>query len=617
MKRGPTIVFLGHVDHGKSTLVGRLLFDTGKVPADRVAFVRRRSTEQGRGFEFAYLLDGLAEEQEQGITIDFTQVQFLHEDTRYLIADAPGHREFLKNMLSGASRADAAFLLVDASEGVREQSRRHSLILSMLGIRQLSVVINKMDLVNWQEDIYLGIKTELEEFFAEHGLSAASYIAAASAGGDNVVRRSAAMPWYTGPTVLEQMSAFAAPVQEGDQFRLGVQDVYRVGRKRLAAGMLESGSLRSGQRIRVYPTLESATVIQLHKWPDTLVEEAQAGECIAVELDAPLFFERGMVMAGESDGPAIVRRFRCRIVWLGKNPFIVGKRYKIKLGYQEVGVAVEALTQVVDMGDLCENQRDHLSAGAIGEAVLCADTPIVMDSFAQIPATGRLVLIDGYQVAGGGIVVEALADLQQTTETLKAVQSVHLFPQQGNVSKQDRHRLNGHRSFAVWLTGLSGAGKSTLAHELETELYRQGKHVYVLDADNIRAGLNQNLGFSAADRTENIRRLAEVAKLMVDAGVIVVVAAITPYRRMREEVRSLFAIGEYIEVYVNCSLATCQKRDVKGLYKKASEGLLTQMTGMDDRFEEPVSPDIIVETETTTAQTGVANLLARLQPLLH
>ena len=251
MRRGPTVVFLGHVDHGKSTLVGRLLYDTGKVPADRVEFVRKRSSEQGRDFEFAYLLDGLAEEQDQGITIDFTQVQFLHDDVRYLIADAPGHREFLKNMLSGASRADAAFLLVDASEGVREQSRRHSLILSMLGIRQLSVVINKMDLVDWREDVYRDIKTELAGFFAEHGLTALSYIAAASAGGDNVVKRSGAMPWYEGPTVLEQMTSFAVPVQEEEHFRLGIQDVYRVGRKRLAVGMIGSGTLAAGQRIQV------------------------------------------------------------------------------------------------------------------------------------------------------------------------------------------------------------------------------------------------------------------------------------------------------------------------------------------------------------------------------
>ena len=616
MKRGPTIVFLGHVDHGKSTLVGRLLFDIGKVPEDRVEFVRRRSTEQGRGFEFAYLLDGLAEEQDQGITIDFTQVQFLYQDTQYLIADAPGHREFLKNMLSGASRADAAFLLVDASEGVREQSRRHSLILSMLGIRQLSVVINKMDLVDWSEAAYSQIRTELEAFFAEHGLTAMSYIAAASASGDNVASRSNHMPWYSGPTVLEQLSSFSAPEEIGDVFRMGIQDVYRMGTKRLAVGMLEAGAIAVGQTVQVYPTLEQAAVVQLHKWPDTSVTEAKAGECVAIELDAPLFVERGMVMASTEDGPGIARRFRCRIVWLGKNPFVIGKRYVIKLGYQQVGICVESLQHVVDMGDLCENQRDHLSAGAIGEAVLCADMPLVIDSFAKIPGTGRLVLMDGYQVAGGGIVVEPLPETLAMGGGLQQSHATLLFPQQGNVSKLDRQRRNGHRSFAVWMTGLSGAGKSTLAHQLEAELFRQGRHVYVLDADNIRSGLNQNLGFASADRTENIRRLAEVAKLIVDAGVIVIVAAITPYQHMREHARSLFAPGEYTEVYVKCSLDTCRKRDVKGLYKKASEGLLSQMTGLDDRFEEPLCSEIVIETETVTTKDGVSQLLDYLRPLL-
>jgi bifunctional enzyme CysN/CysC len=602
-----TVVFLGHVDHGKSTLIGRLLYDTRQVPSDRIEFARARSEEQGRGLEFAFLLDGLEEEQAQGITIDFTQTRFSTPNRNFILADAPGHREFLKNMLSGASRAEAAVLLIDAAEGVREQSRRHGYLLTLLGVRQLAVVINKMDMVSWDEATYRSIVNEYESFLASIGFSAQVFIPAAAYTGDNITERSPHMPWYNGPTVLEQLERFQSIDKKDLPLRLPVQDIYRFGARRLLGGRIETGTISQGQSITVWPTREQTIIKTIERWPEASSSIAVQGQNVAVEFADPLFAERGMVITTTERPPFVSRAFHARVVWLGRQPLVPGLRYKIKLGFQETGAWVERLSRVIDIGNLKDVGEQHIPAGFVGEVTIMTDQPLVFDNFADNPGMGRFVLVDGYQITGGGIIT-GVAEQVQKDGFARDNQKL-LFPTSGPVTREDREKRNEHRGGVLWFTGLSGSGKSTLAQKLEERLFQQGYQIYVLDGDNIRTGLNRDLGFSPNDRKENIRRIAQVARLFVDAGMMVITAFISPYNEDRANARALFEDGDFTEVYVKCPLATCEQRDVKGLYKKARSKEVHHFTGLDDSYEEPTNPEIIVETDKMSVDECVDIIL--------
>ncbi|HWR41095.1 MAG TPA: adenylyl-sulfate kinase [Patescibacteria group bacterium] len=620
MQQEMTVVIVGHVDHGKSTLVGRLLYDSGQVNADKVDFARQRSAAQGRDLEFAFLLDGLEEEQVQGITIDFTQTRFHTAQREYIIADAPGHREFLKNMMSGASRADAALLLIDAEEGVREQSRRHGYILSLLGIRQLAVVVNKMDRVDWSQAVYEEIRQEYSEFLHTIGLKAQAFIPAAAYTGDNVLVRSRQSPWYQGPLVMEQLDGFVLEAEENRPLRLPVQDVYRFGQRRLLAGRLEAGILQAGQQVMLWPTEEQSSVKQIECWPDTQTDQVTAGHCVAVELADPLFVERGMLLTVVGQvAPLMGRYFHVRIVWLGKQPLQAGQRYKLKLGLQEMGAAIERFDRIMDIGELQDVTTGEVAAGYAAEGIICTDQPVVFEPFAVDPALGRFVLVDNYQIAGGGIVLQPVTDEERQAFTRiqrdsgSSRRPRQLVPTAGYISKQQRQERNGHRSFVVWLTGLSGSGKSTLARELEQRLFAAGRQVYVLDGDNIRGGLNRDLDFSALGRQENIRRIGEVAKLFVDAGYIVITAFISPYQRDRDAVRSLFAPGEFYETFVQCPLSVCESRDTKGFYQQARAGGIKDFTGVGDVYESPLKPELVVSTENCSLDECVMDILTKIE----
>ncbi|WP_165866096.1 adenylyl-sulfate kinase [Lucifera butyrica] len=605
-----TVVFLGHVDHGKSTLIGRLLYDTGQVPADRVDFARARSAEQGRNLEFAYLLDGLEEEQEQGITIDFTQTGFTTSGRRFILADAPGHREFLKNMLSGASRAEAAVLVIDAAEGVQEQSRRHGYLLTLLGVKQLAVVVNKMDLVGWDERIFRSIAQEYQAFLASIGFAAQNVIPAAAHTGDNIAVRSARIKWYQGPTLLEQLERFQPAARKEFPLRMPVQDIYRSGKRRLLAGRVETGALTAGQTITIWPTREQTTVKSVERWPETGVTQILTGQNAALEFTDPLFAERGMVITSPDSSPSVSRAFYARVVWLGRQPLVPGQRYKLKVGFQETAAWMESLNRVIDTGSLREVPPECVPAGFIAEGLIMTDQPVIFDVFDENPAMGRFVLVDGYQITGGGVITMP-AEKYQTGDFWQE-RSKLLYPTQGPVTKEDRRGRNQHHSLVLWLTGLSGAGKSTIAHNLEEHLFRDGYQVYVLDGDNVRLGLNQDLGFSANDRKENIRRVAEVARLFVDAGVIVLVAFISPYSEDRTLARNLFTAGEFVEIYVKCPLLVCETRDPKGLYQKARHKELYQFTGLDDAYQEPEHPDIVLETDKLTVEECVEKVISQI-----
>lgn len=609
-----TVVVLGHVDHGKSTLIGRLLYDTGQVQTDRVDFARRRSHEQGRELEFAFLMDGLAEEQEQGVTIDFTQTRLAVGERAFIIADAPGHREFLKNMLSGASRAEAALLVIDAAEGVREQSRRHGYLLSLLGIGQVAVVVNKMDLVGWSEAEFNNIRQEYEQFLASYGMRAMQFIPAAAYTGDNLAARSANLAWYKGPTVLEQLSLFHHRSVERAVLRLPVQDIYRFGARRLLVGRIDAGKLTVGQEVSLWPTAEKTYVKYIECWPNINTVAAQEGQCVAVELADPLFTERGMILSGGAGHqPVSSRCFQARLVWLGRKPLAEGQRYKLKMGFQETGAWFEKFDRVIDIGNLHDTGTDNVPAGFVGEGTIVADQPVVFDAFDVVPETGRFVLVDGYQIAGGGIVLKATdaaltAGINRFSRDNQEDKAGNIFPEVSNIGKGQRRNRNNHHSFAVWLSGLSGAGKSTLARCLEERLFLEGMQTYLLDGDNIRHGLSQDLNFSAAGRRENIRRVGEVAKLFVDAGVVVLTAFISPYSEDRRRVRHIMEPGEFVEVFVKCSLQTCEQRDTKGLYKKARQGIIRNFTGIDDVYEEPEHPEIVVDTERFSVEECVEQI---------
>lgn len=612
-----TVVILGHVDHGKSTLVGRLLYDLNQVPSDRVDFARRRSTEQGRNLEFAFLLDGLEEEQTQGITIDFTQTKLKIGDREFVISDAPGHREFLKNMLSGASLAQAAFLLIDATEGVREQSRRHGYLLSLLGIKQLAVVVNKMDLVGWSEEVFRNIVEEYREFLTLHGMSALAFIPAAAYSGDNLIVHSENMPWYSGPTVIEQFISFKPIDVKHEALRLMVQDIYRVGTHRLLAGRVESGRLMIGQDVQLWPTMEKTQIKNIECWPRTETLAAEQGDCIAVELRDPLFAERGMLLASASYQPVCSRYFRVRVVWLGRKPLSAGQRYTLKLGFQETGAYFDNFDRVIDIGNLVDVENDCVPAGFVGEGIIITDQPVVVDDFETAPDIGRFVLLDGYQIAGGGIIlsrrVKSEVNLTEFSRDRQGEQAVRLFPEDGSISKGERRVRNRHHSFVIWFTGLSGSGKSTLARAIEERLFLEGIQTYILDGDRVRSGINKDLRFSSGDRRENIRRVGEVAKLFVDAGIVVLAAFISPYHQDRQHVRELLEADEFLEVYVRCPVEICEQRDTKGLYAKARQGLIRQFTGVDDNYEEPCHAELVVDTEKYSVEESVEQLMQYLQ----
>ena len=611
------VVFVGHVDHGKSTLIGRILHDTGSLPEGKIASIQQACAEEGMEFEFAFLLDALLEEQAQNITIDTTQIPFRTERRRYVIIDAPGHKEFLKNMITGAATADAAVLVIAANEGVREQSRRHAYLLSLLGIRQIIVVVNKMDAVAYSEPLFREIEREYTTFLASLGLEAQRFIPCSARAGENVARRTGdAQPWHSGPTLLEaldQLAVVTAPA--GQPLRLSVQDVYRFDERRIIAGRVESGVLGVGDELVFSPANKTSTVATIESWNAEPPGEAIAGDSIGITLREQIFVERGYVASHATETPIQANRFRADIFWLTETPLRKERQYSLRLGTQEVRCDVAAIEQVMDSSTLAvtSGEIEQVARNEVGRVTLHTRTPLVFDNHDRVASLGRFVIVDQGRICGGGIVFGG----EYTSRA--AVKSQNIFWTEGKVTAQRRARQNGHRGAVVWLTGLSGAGKSTVAQALEAELFTRGIHTYVLDGDNIRHGLNSNLGFSPEDRVENIRRVSEVAKLMADAGTVAITAFISPYRIDRQRAReiALEANSEFVEVFVDAPLEVCEQRDPKDLYKKARAGKIREFTGIDAPYEAPEDPEITVRTAEQTADESVATILEQLLPRLR
>jgi bifunctional enzyme CysN/CysC len=615
------VVFVGHVDHGKSTLIGRIFHDTNSLPDGKVAQIKAAAEAEGMDFEYAFLLDSLLEEQEQNITIDTTQIQFRTDRRPYVIIDAPGHKEFLKNMITGAASADAAVLLIAANEGVQEQSRRHGYLLSLLGIKQVVVAINKMDLVGFSEEIFSSVREEYSAFLKQIGVEARTFVPISAREGINIAKRGALdgsnpAPWYKGPSVLEMLDTFEPPVPLNDMpLRFPIQDVYRFDDRRIFAGRIESGTLRVGDQLVFSPDNKTSTVASIEVWSAPTKTEAKAGDSVAITLTEQIFVRRGHLASLETDAPIVSNRFKARIFWMGKTNLQKGQPYRIKLATQELDAEIVHIDRIIDAStlDTVTSGRDHIAKNDVAEVTLQTRGALVMDNHDRNPLLGRFVIVDNRQVAGGGIIHSGVyADRSK-------VKSSNIFWSEGNVTSTNRNLRNGHRGAVIWLTGLSGAGKSAISRNLERELFNLGNHVYVLDGDNVRHGLNANLGFSHEDRTENIRRVAEVAKLMADAGLIVVTAFIAPYQSDRRRAREIALESgvEFFEVYVNAPLATCESRDVKGLYQRARNGEIPEFTGINSPYEEPENPEIILHTDRETLDESTARLLEFIVPRIR
>ncbi len=611
------IVILGHVDHGKSTLVGRLLHDTGSLPEGKLEQLQQIAERRRVPFEWANLMDALQAERDQNISIDTAQIWFHTRKRRYVIIDAPGHKEFIKNMVTGAAQSEAALLLIDAHEGVQENSRRHGYLLDLLGIRQVAVLVNKMDLVDYSQERFNAIETEYRAWLRQLSLEPTRFIPISAREGDTIASPGKSMPWWKGPTVVETLDEFKAARSLGDQpLRFPIQDVYRFDHRRILAGRVESGRITVGDRLTFAPSNKTSAVKTIERWNAPARDFAEAGESIGITLTDQVFVQRGAVAAPENAPPYALNTFKAHLFWLGKQPFVPGRQYRLKIATQEVECHIEKLERVIDASTLQTVQRPpgevFVGRHEAAELTLKTKKPIAFDAVNEVAATGRFVIVDGFDVAGGGVIVPNNYP-RRTADTLH--KSHNIFWTSGRVTSAQRSLRHGHGGRVLWLTGLSCSGKSTIATELERELFERGKLVYVLDGDNMRHGLCNDLGFSPRDRRENIRRIGEVAKLFADAGVICITAFISPYREDRDAIRKNLPPGQFVEVYLNVPVEVCEQRDTKGLYAKARAGKIREFTGVSAPYEPPATPEIELSTAELTVSECASKVIAFLAAL--
>jgi bifunctional enzyme CysN/CysC/sulfate adenylyltransferase subunit 1 len=544
------IVVVGHVDHGKSTLIGRLLYDTDSLPEGAIDKVKALSKEKGKAFEYAFLLDAFEEEQEQGITIDTTQLQFSTEKRDFVIIDAPGHKEFLKNMISGAANAEAAFLMVDANEGIKEQSRRHGYILSLLGIKKVYVIVNKMDLVDYDEERYLEIKKDFNAFLNGLNIYPLGYIPVSAFHGENIVQKSSKMPWNQTGSIIEVMESIEKEKDlDKKPLRFPIQDVYKFDDRRIIVGRIEAGSLKVGDEILISPANKTTKVKTIEYWADRdKIDTVTVGMSVGITVEDEFFNKRGEIISHVQNPPLRGNIFHANIFWMGKVDLVKDKKYKLKIGTKEVECNLLAIHKVIDASTLSEiEDAVAVKKNDVAKVTLQTKEMICFDAFSTLQTTGRFVLVDGLDVSGGGIISgidDALKDRHLTTK------STNIAPRERFVSREEREKAYRQKGGVIWLTGLSGSGKHEIAARLEKKLFDAGKKVYYLEANNIRFGLSQDLGFSKEDAKEQTRRIAEVARLFVDSGFIVIVSVTSPYQEHRQEAREIIGEGYYKEIYV-------------------------------------------------------------------
>ena len=600
----------GSVDDGKSTLIGRLLYDSKMIFEDQLAALEsdsKRVGTQGQEIDFALLVDGLAAEREQGITIDVAYRFFGTEKRKFIVADCPGHEQYTRNMVTGASTADLAVILVDARKGVLVQTRRHSYLCHLLGIRNLVLAVNKMDLVGYDRATFDAIVAEYGEFARSIGIEAFTAIPISGIKGDNITAApSADTPWYGGPSLIEHLETVEVrSAAEAEQaFRLPVQWVNRPNLDfRGFAGLIAAGTVKPGDAVRVLPSGKTSTVERIVALDGDL-PEAQAGQSATLTLADEIDCSRGDVIAASDHPPQTANQFEATLVWMDDDAMHVGRGYWLKLGTQLVSATVQAPKYVVNVNTMERLAAKTLELNAIGVAELATDRPLVFEPYEQNRTLGGFILIDKLS--------NATVAAGMLHFSLRRAQNVHW--QALDITREARASLMNQKPAVLWFTGLSGSGKSTIANLVEKKLYRMNRHTFLLDGDNVRHGLNHDLGFTEADRIENIRRVGEVAKLMADAGLIVITAFISPFRAEREMVRQMLPEGEFTEIFIDTPLEEAERRDVKGLYRKARAGELKNFTGIDSPYEPPESPEIRIDTTRMTPQEAADAIIDRLIP---
>jgi len=590
------IVIVGHVDHGKSTLVGRLLHETGSLPEGKLEMLKAVSARRGMPFEWSFLLDALQTERDQGITIDTTQIRFRTASRDVVLIDAPGHAEFLRNMITGAAQADGALLIIDALEGVRDQTRRHGYLLHLLGVKQVAVVVNKMDRVDFSRTRFEEISREISAHLAGLGLTPSAAIPISARDGDGVAARTPRIGWYVGPTVVDALDALEpAQPPAALPLRLPVQAIYKFDDRRIVAGRIESGQLGAGDEIVIMPSGKIAKIRSVEAWPLTpLVGRLGAGRSVGITLDRELFIERGDVIAHAGGALRDTRRLRARIFWLHDKPLSRGEQILVRLGTRETRGIVVAIEKAVDpgalssvAGALSSVEATTIAKNHVGEIDISLSQPVATDPHAENPRTGRLVIEVSGRIAGGGLVLSVDAG--------RRAAPVDIVPVESALRPDERSARYRHSGAVVWLTGLPGAGKSTLARALERRLFSRGGSPILLDGDTLRAGLNRDLGFSAQDRSENIRRLAEVATHLARNGHIAIVAAVSPSRDDRAAARRI-ADDAFREIYVATPVDVCESRDPKGHYAKARAGSLPAFTGISNDYQSPEDSELTLDT---------------------
>ncbi len=597
----------GSVDDGKSTLIGRLLYDSRTIHDDQLAALEadsRRIGTQGGAIDFALLVDGLAAEREQGITIDVAYRFFSTETRKFIVADTPGHEQYTRNMVTGASTADLAVILVDARKGILTQTRRHSYLVHLLGIRHLVLAVNKMDLVGYDRARYDAIVADYRAFAAQVGITGFVPMPISGLAGDTITSRSANMPWYEGPTLISHLETVPLDIaaDQARPFRMAVQLARRPNLDfRGYSGLIAAGTVRPGDPVRILPSGRTTRIARIVSFSGNQ-DAAVAGQSVTLTLEDEVDCSRGDVIAAADSPPEVADQFEATLVWMADEPMLPGRSYLLKLATQTVSVQIQAPKYQVNVNTLEHLAARTLELNAIGVANLSTDRPLVFEPYAESRELGGFILIDkiGNATVGAGLLHFAL----------RRAANVHW--QAIEISRAAHAAQKNQRPRVLWFTGLSGAGKSTIANLVERRLHAMGRHTFLLDGDNVRHGLNKDLGFTDADRVENIRRVGEVARLMTDAGLIVLTAFISPFRAERQLVRDMLPAGEFVEIHVDTALAEAERRDVKGLYAKARRGALSNFTGIDSPYEPPGQPEIRIDTATMTAEQAAEHIVDRL-----
>ena len=593
----------GSVDDGKSTLIGRLLYESKMIFEDQLTALEQDSKKvgtQGENIDFALLVDGLAAEREQGITIDVAYRFFATEHRKFIVVDTPGHEQYTRNMATGASTADLAVLLIDARQGVLTQTKRHAFIASQLGVRHIVLAVNKMDLVDYSENVFNEIVEDFKAFAAQLDIPNLHAIPVSALVGDNVVDGSRFMPWYEGPSLLGYLEGVDVEAEETSlPFRMPVQWVNRPDLDfRGYAGRIAGGIIRPGDDIRVLPSGKQSKIARIVTM-DSDLDEAVSGQSVTLTLTDEIDISRGDVIATSETPPEISDQFDTTIIWLSEEPMLPGRSYRMKTSSRLVSATVNAPKHKTDVNTLQKLPAKTLQLNEIGNCTLAVDRPIAFDSYAENRQTGSFILIDRMtnNTVGMGMI----------NFPLRRAANIHW--QNLDINKAANAEQKGQNPAVIWFTGLSGSGKSTIANEVQRRLYATGRHSFILDGDNVRHGLNRDLGFTDADRVENIRRVAEVSKLMVEAGLITLVSFISPFRAERELARNLMEEGEFIEIFVNTPLSVAETRDPKGLYKKARAGNLKNFTGIDSPYEAPENPEIEINTAEMSAEDAAERVI--------